>query len=78
MQSDDNVQNSINQPKNIVDVVNIGEELLIKCPEAHIVNEQWVISEKVQHEGDVRNCAPLEQGLRRILIWEESILDPCD
>jgi hypothetical protein len=58
----------INQPENVVNVIYVGQEVLFVQPEAYIVEVQWMVSEEVQNQRDVRYCTPKHHLLRCLLM----------
>lgn len=76
--SDHNIQQRVNQPEHIVDVVHVWEPLFIVGLEANVMEVQGVIREEIDSQCNVTYRACHHHWLRGALMRFESVADACN
>ena len=77
-EGDENVENAIEEPEHIVYVVNFVHIRLRVLHKAHIVEEQWMVSEEVECEGDIVDGAPEDHALWGLLVGRKPGVNACN
>jgi len=72
------IEHRVNQPKYIVDVVELAQPLLVIGLQAHRVEVQGVVSEEVDDQCDVGNRAGEDHALGRRRVQVQTVLNSGD
>lgn len=62
------VQDWVQKPEHIVNVVKILDEFLVVLPETDTVDVKRMVCREVKYKSDVWDCAPEDKPLRRLLV----------